>query len=53
MGRRLSQRVLSPQAAGSRLVEAGSGRHFDPGAYWVRLTQGRRAPVTRMVMVAK
>jgi hypothetical protein len=53
LGRRLARRVVTPQSPGSVLVEAGSGRHFTPGAYWVRLTQGRRPPVTRPVTVAQ
>ena len=52
-GRRLAQRTVTPQSPGSVLVEAGSGKRFVPGAYWVRLAQGKRPPVTRMVMVAR
>ena len=52
-GRRLAQRTLSPQTPGSELVEAGNGKRFLPGVYWVRLVQGRRPPVTRMVVVAR
>jgi hypothetical protein len=52
-GRRVAQRTVTPQSPGSVLVEAGGGRRFTPGAYWVRLTQGRRPPVTRPVMVAR
>jgi hypothetical protein len=52
-GRRLAQRNVTPQSPGSVLVEAGGGQRFTPGAYWVRLAQGRRAPVTRLVMVAR
>jgi hypothetical protein len=52
-GRRVAQRSVTPQSPGSVLVEAGSGQRFAPGAYWVRLAQGTRPPVTRMVMVAR
>jgi hypothetical protein len=49
----VAQRTVTPQSPGSVLVEAGSGQQFKPGAYWVRLAQGRRAPITRLVMVAR
>jgi hypothetical protein len=52
-GRRVAQRTVSTSSPGSVLVEAGSGMRFEPGAYWVRLTQARRPPVTRLVMVAR
>ncbi len=52
-GRRLAERTVTPQSPGSVLAEAGGGQHVKPGAYWVRLVQGRRPPVTRMVMVAR
>jgi hypothetical protein len=52
-GRRVAQRTVTPQSPGSVLVEAGCGQQFKPGAYWVRLAQGRRAPITRLVMVAR
>lgn len=53
-GRRLAQRTLTPTAAGVTLqVEAGSGTRFAPGAYFVRLSQGRAKPVSKMVLVAK
>ncbi len=53
-GRRMSQRELVPGAAGTTMrVEAGSGTRFAPGAYFVRLSQGRAKPVSKMVLVAK
>ena len=53
-GRRLARRELLPTSAGSTLqVEAGSGMRFAPGAYFLRLTQGNRAPSRKMVLVAK
>lgn len=53
-GRRVAQRTLQPTGAGTTMqVEAGSGMHFAPGAYFVRLSQGRAKPVSKMVLVAK
>jgi hypothetical protein len=53
-GRRMAKRELLPTAAGSTLqVEAGSGMRFAPGAYFLRLTQGNRAPSRKMVLVAR
>ncbi|MBI5171062.1 MAG: hypothetical protein HZA61_16370 [Candidatus Eisenbacteria bacterium] len=53
-GRRVAQRMLQPTAAGTTMrVEAGSGMRFAPGAYFVRLSQGRAKPVNKMVLVAK
>ena len=53
VGRRVAHRVVTPQSAGTVLVEAGGGRQFAPGAYWVHLTQGNWPRVTRMVLVAR
>jgi len=52
-GRRLVQRTLAATAPGTQLIEAGEGRHFDPGVYWVTLRQGARPPARRMVVVAR
>ena len=53
-GRRIAQRTMQPTAAGTTMeVEAGSGTRFAPGAYFVRLSQGRAKPVSKMVLVAK
>ncbi|MFN8586212.1 MAG: T9SS type A sorting domain-containing protein [Candidatus Eisenbacteria bacterium] len=53
-GRRLSQRTLTPSSPGVTMpVEAGNGARFAPGAYFVRLSQGRQKPVSRMVLVAR
>jgi hypothetical protein len=52
-GRRVARQELHPSAPGTVRVQAGSGQRFAPGAYWLRLTQGRRAPSKRMVIVAR
>lgn len=53
-GRRMAKRELVPTSAGSTIqVEAGSGMRFAPGAYFLRLTQGNRAPSRKMVLVAR
>lgn len=52
-GRRLARRDLAVAAPGAVRVQAGSGARFAPGAYWLRLTQGRRPASHRMVVVAR
>lgn len=52
-GRRVNRRDVAAVGPGSVNVEAGTGAKLAPGAYWLRLSQGTRPPVTRMVMVAK
>lgn len=52
-GRRVSSRTVSPLGPGATLVEAGDGKRFTPGVYWVRLQQGRRPAAKRMVVVAR
>jgi hypothetical protein len=52
-GRRVNQRDVSVGAAGTVTIEAGKGAKIYPGVYWVRVGQGLRHPVTRMVVVAR
>lgn len=53
-GRRLAKHELKPAAAGRSVeIEAGANAPFAPGAYFVRLSQGRAKPVSKMVLVAK
>jgi hypothetical protein len=52
-GRRISKQELTPSQPGRHRVRAGAGAHLAPGAYWVRLTQSSRMPVTVVVMVAR
>lgn len=52
MGRRVNQQTIAIGAAGTQRLQAGVGADIKPGAYWIRLTQGRRH-ATRMIVVAK
>ena len=52
-GRRVNTRDVRAAEPGRMSVDAGAGTKLRPGAYWVRLSQGSRSPVTRMVMVAQ
>jgi hypothetical protein len=52
-GRLVNRRDIEIAAAGTISIEAGRGAALDPGVYWVRVGQGRRSPVTRMVVVAR
>lgn len=52
-GRRVAIRTLSPLSPGSALIEAGDGKRFTPGVYWLRLQQGKRPAAKRMVVVAR
>ena len=52
-GRRVNQRDVAVASAGTMTIEAGHGATLNPGVYWVRLGQGLRPPITRMVVVAK
>ena len=52
-GRRVNTRDVQAAEPGRMSVDAGAGTKLRPGAYWVRLTQGSRSPVSRMVMVAQ
>ena len=51
-GRLVNQRKIEVAAAGTLTIEAGQGAKLNPGVYWVRVGQGERTPVTRMVVVA-
>ena len=52
-GRLVNQRDVSVAAAGTMTIEAGRGAQLHPGVYWVRVGQGLRTPVTRMVVIAR
>jgi len=52
-GRRVNRRDVDVAAAGTLTIEAGRGARINPGVYWVRVGQGLRPPVTRMVVVAR
>jgi len=52
-GRRVNHRDVTVAAAGTMTIEAGRGASLNPGVYWVRVGQGLRTPVTRMVVVAR
>jgi len=52
-GRLVNRRDIEIAAAGTMTIEAGHGAALNPGVYWVRVAQGLRAPVTRMVVVAR
>lgn len=52
-GRRMAKQVLRPTAPGTVRIQAGAGARFAPGAYWLRLTQGRRPASKRLVLVAR
>src|SRR5262245_30061201 len=52
-GRRVNRRDVEVAAAGTMTIEAGRGAKIYPGVYWVRVGQGHRPPVTRMVVVAR
>jgi hypothetical protein len=52
-GRRVNRRDVMVAAAGTMTIEAGIGARLEPGVYWVRVGQGQRTPVTRMVAVAR
>lgn len=52
-GRRLARQELRPTQPGPMRLLAGGGRHFAPGAYWLRLLQAGQAPSKRMVIVAR
>ena len=52
MGRRVARQVFAVPAPGTRSFGASAGASLEPGAYWVRLTQGPRH-TTSMVVAAK
>ena len=52
-GRIVNRRNIEIAAAGTMTIEAGRGAQLTPGVYWVRVGQGLRTPVTRMVVVAR
>ena len=52
-GRRMNRRDLTAAAPGRMTIEAGAGTKLSPGPYWVRVSQGKYAPATRMVLVAR
>ena len=52
-GRLVNRREIEIAAAGTMTIEAGRGAQLNPGVYWVRVGQGLRTPVTRMVVVAR
>jgi len=52
-GRLVNRRDIEIAAAGTMTIEAGRGARLNPGVYWVRVGQGLRTPVTRMVVVAR
>ena len=52
-GRRVNRRDVDVATAGTMTIEAGRGAKLYPGVYWVRIGQGLRPPVTRMVVVAR
>jgi hypothetical protein len=49
----VNRRDIEIAAAGTMTIEAGRGARLNPGVYWVRVGQGLRTPVTRMVVVAR
>jgi len=51
-GRLVNERKIEVATAGTMTIEAGHGAKLNPGVYWVRVGQGERTPVTRMVVVA-
>jgi hypothetical protein len=51
-GRLVNHRDVAVASAGTMTIEAGRGAAIGPGVYWVRVGQGLRTPVTRMVVVA-
>jgi hypothetical protein len=51
-GRLVNERKIEVATAGTMTIEAGHGAKLNPGIYWVRVGQGGRTPVTRMVVVA-
>lgn len=51
-GRRVNQREVAVESAGTMTIEAGHGASLHPGVYWVRIAQGPRPPATQMVVVA-
>jgi hypothetical protein len=53
MGRLMNHRGLPAPTPGTIRLAAGEGAHLAPGVYWVRLTQAKRRPSTRMVVVAR
>lgn len=52
-GRLMNERNIEVAHPGTMTVDAGAGAHLTPGVYWVRLAQAKRAPNTRMVVVAR
>jgi hypothetical protein len=52
-GRRMNRRDVTAAAPGRLTIEAGAGVKLPPGPYWVRISQGKYAPATRMVLVAR
>lgn len=52
-GRLVNQRDVAVRSAGTLSIDAGEGAHVEPGVYWVRLRQGRKAPDVKMVVVAR
>ena len=52
-GRLMNRRDLDVAVPGTLSVEAGADAHLEPGVYWVRLTQARRAASTKMVVVTR
>jgi hypothetical protein len=53
LGRRVALQEVDLAAAGTVTIQAGAGASLRPGAYWVRLMQAQRRPVTKMVVVAR
>jgi hypothetical protein len=52
-GRRMNRRDVTAAAPGRMTIEAGTGAKLPPGPYWVRISQGKYTPATRMVLVAR
>lgn len=51
-GRRVNRQKVEIRAPGTQRLQAGAGADIRPGAYWVRLVQGRRVAI-QMIVVAK
>lgn len=52
-GRLRNTRTVAVAAPGALKVDAGEGAKLAPGVYWVRVSQAKRQPTTRMVVVAR
>lgn len=50
-GRRVRQLAIPPGAGGRATADLSAGSVLAPGLYWVRLAQGRRSAVARLVVL--